>query len=53
MNTWQILPQKGISLGEMQLTFDDSWQDVIRKLDLERTHGFDELKEQDRFAEVA
>jgi hypothetical protein len=43
MNNWQIIPKRGISLGEIQVTFDDSWQDVCQKLNLEETHGVFEL----------
>jgi hypothetical protein len=39
MNNWQLIPKAGISLGEIQITVIDSWQDVCQKLNLKQTHG--------------
>ncbi|CAN1212433.1 hypothetical protein TUMEXPCC7403_19660 [Tumidithrix helvetica PCC 7403] len=39
MNIWQLIPKTGISLGEIQITFNDSWQDVCQKLNLKQAHG--------------
>jgi hypothetical protein len=43
MNDWQIMPKRGISLGEMRVTFEDSWQDICQKLNLGKTHNVFEL----------
>jgi hypothetical protein len=39
MNNWQLIPKAGISLGEIQITVIDSWQNVCQKLSLKQTHG--------------
>jgi hypothetical protein len=35
---WQLIPKSGISLGQINITFNDSWQDVCQKLHLQNTH---------------
>jgi hypothetical protein len=42
-NNWLLIPKLGISLGGIRITFEDQYFDVIKKLNLEKTHGITDL----------